>query len=143
MAKSGVFSKVIVKRMAISLFLGVLFWLLCAYLASSWAGENYWGGAIMWNIIFNRILIGFVIAILGLITIHPLFWFRMYPFLRWAVAWAIISIDISFWAFIMQMQNASSIAIMTIIAWAIYGMIIDIVATKCAWEGEEAFKSIK
>ncbi len=142
-AKKWVFSKVIVKRMAISLVLGTLFWFLCAFLASNGGGQNFWWSPIMWNIIFNRFMIGFIVAILGLITVHPLFWFRMYPFLRWACAGAIISIDISFWPFIMGNQNASTIAIMTIFAWAIYGMIIDIVATKCAGEGVKEFESIK
>lgn len=146
--KKHVFSKPIVKRVGIWILLGIIFGFLCSFLAWKWdstllANPDYWWSALMWNIVFNRFIMWFIIAILWLITIHPIFWFRMYPALRWAMAWWIISIDISFWPFIMWYENAWTIAIYTILAWAIYGMIIDLIASKFAWEWEELFKSIK
>ena len=64
-----------------------------------------------------------------------MFKFRLFPFFRWASIWAIVSIDIVFGAFIVDMENAMTIAWMTIWAWAFYWAIIDIVATKFSWEG--------
>jgi len=75
-------------------------------------------------------------------TKHPLFWFRTYPIFRWAIVWAFISIDMIFWPFIMQYEQAVLIAWMTIFVWAFYWIVIDLVATKFAWEGEDLFKGL-
>lgn len=142
--KKCILSKPIVKRVAIWISLGIIFWLLCSYFALKYNTTNIVNqSALMWNLIFNRFIMWFIIAILWLITVHPLFWFRMYPALRWAFAWWVISIDLVFGPYMMWYENAWSIAFATILVGAIYGMIIDLVATKFAWEWEELFNSIK
>lgn len=140
--KKRVCSLPMVKRMFLSIVLWILFWLFCAYLA--WSSDatlssnpDYWGSALMWNILFNRVLIWVVIAFAWFITFHPILKIRMYPALRWACLWALVSLDISFWAFISNMPNAWNILAATVIAWAIYGMIIDLVATKYWAEGKD------
>ena len=143
MKNKSFFSKLIVKRKIISLLLALLFWFICAYLASSWSGDDFWWSALMWNIVFNRFLIGVLVTFWGFMTLCPATGMRLYPFLRWAIIWAFVSIDISFWPFMAEMKDAWMIAFMTILAWAVYGMIIDIVATKFSWEWEKLFKSIK
>lgn len=121
-----------VRRMFISMFLGISFGLLCSYLAwrSSGMTPDFWWSALMWNILFNRLMIWVMIAFAWFVTFHPILRIRMYPALRWTLIWALVSLDISFWAFISEMPDAWNILFATVLAWAIYGMIIDLVATK-------------
>lgn len=130
-----------VKRIFASILLWVTFGLLCAFLASKWdpniaSNPNYWGSALMWNIIWNRLMIGVMIAFAGFITFHPLLKIRMYPCLRGTVIGALVSLDISFGPFISGMENAWTVLAATVIAGAVYGMIIDYVATRYGWEGK-------
>lgn len=136
MSKKWMCSLQMVRRMAISIILWLAFGLLCAYLASTWASipENYWWSALMWNIIFNRFLIWVMIAFAWFVTFHPILKMRMYPAIRWAIFWALVSFDISFWPFISWAENAKNLLFATVIAWAIYWLIIDLVATKVGWE---------
>ncbi|EKE27641.1 MAG: hypothetical protein ACD_3C00182G0002 [uncultured bacterium (gcode 4)] len=120
-------------RFIISIFLGIIFGLVCVILASSWNPWIWWTPQ-MWSILYNRFLIWVVIAVVWVHTFHPLFWFRMYPFLRGAVFWVLISIDLAIWIFISPMVNAVSIFWLTIIAWAIYWLIIDVAATRLSGE---------
>lgn len=140
--------KPLVKRFAISVLLALVFGFLCSYLA--WSGdpklmENpwYWGGPLMFGIMFNRLLIWFAITFSGFMTKHPLFGFRMYPVFRWALIWAFVSIDMVFGPFIMGYQEAALVAWMTVLSGAFYGMVIDLVATKFAGEWEDLYKWIK
>ncbi len=137
--------KPLVKRFVISIVLALFFGFLCSYLA--WSSDatlkldpNYWGSPLMLNIMFNRLLIGFAITFAWFMTKHPLFWFRMYSVLRGAIIGAFVSIDMIFWPFIMWYEQATVVAWMTILAWAIYGVVIDVVATRFAWEGEDLLK---
>jgi hypothetical protein len=98
---------------------------------------------LMLNIMFNRFLIGLVIVFAWFMTKHPIFWFRIYPALRWAVVGAFISIDMIFWPFIMWYEKAALVAWMTLFAWAFYGMIIDFVVTKYSAEWDDLLQWIK
>lgn len=140
MSKKWVCSLPMVRRMFTSVILWILFGFLCAYLAWAWdatqmANPNYWGSAMMWNIVFNRFLIGVMIAFAGFVTFHPILKVRMYPALRGAFIWAGVSLGIAFGPFIMEMPNAWTLLWYTLIAGAVYGMIIDLLATKVGWEG--------
>ena len=75
-------------------------------------------------------MIGVMIAFAGFVTYHPILKIRMYPCLRGAVIGALVSLDISFGPFISGMANAWSVFAATVIIGAVYGMIIDYVATK-------------
>lgn len=126
-----------VKRMSLSLILWALAGLLCAYLASTNSiDSNFWGSAVMWSIFFNRFVIGFVVALAWFIVVHPLLKFRMYPVCRWACVWFLVSLSLAFGAYSAGGENASSIFWATIVLGMIYGLIIDLVVTKVAWEGE-------
>lgn len=142
MIMRNIFSYPIVRRKTIAILLGIAFGFLCAYLAWSWDetlknDPNYWGSALMWNIVYNRFLIWVVVLLFWAFTVHPIFGFKLHPILRWSLIWALVSIDIIFWSFMAGMENAAAIARMTIIAWAFYWAIIDVVATKFWGEGEE------
>ena len=144
MSKKWVCSLPMVRRMLTSVVLWILFGVLCAYLAStSSVDPKFFGSALMWNLIFNRFLIGLVIAFAWFIEVHPILKMRMYPAVRWALLWVIVSIDISFGPFISWLENAKSTFWAVIVAWAIYGLIIDLVATKVWWEWEELLEWTK
>lgn len=138
----NILSYPIARRKIITLVLGVAFWFLCAYLAfigdtslqESW---TYWWSALMWNIVYNRFLIWVFVLIFWIFTVHPIMWFKLKPILRWALIWTIVSIDMVFWAFIINNENAVFIARMTILAWAFYWAVIDVVATKFWWEWKD------
>ena len=138
---NSIFSLPIVKRKLICVSLGLFFGFLCAFLASTGnptlkADPNFWGSALMWSIVFNRVLIGFVILLAGVITVHPVFKFRFYPWLRGALIGALVSLDISIASLISDAPDKWSIFWITIVAGVIWGLIIDVVATKFAGEGK-------
>lgn len=127
-----------VKRKLVCVLLWIAFGFLCAYLAWSWDetlknNPEYWWSPLMWTIVYNRFLIWWVVLILWIITVHPL-WFRILPAFRWIAAWAIVSLDLAIWSMISWWENAWNIFWLTILVWAVYWMIIDIIATKVAWE---------
>lgn len=126
-------------RLVVCLALGLVFWLLCTYLASS-NNPGIWGTPLMWTLIANRVTIGFVIAIIGVFTHHPCFGFRLYPILRGALWWAIISVQLAIGIYMTPNMPASQQALlfwMTILVGAVYGLIIDLVATKLSSEGKK------
>ena len=129
--------KKFLKRFLISIVLWILFWFVCTWLASS-SNPGIWWSALMWNLLFNRFLIWLVIAMIWVYTIHPAFWFKCFA-LRGAFFGAVISLDIAIWVFMVAGDRAQQIKVfwLTILAWAIYGLIIDIVATKFGWQGKE------
>ncbi|EKE27691.1 MAG: hypothetical protein ACD_3C00169G0001 [uncultured bacterium (gcode 4)] len=129
-------NKKFVLRFVISIFLGIIFGLVCVTLASG-TNPDIWWTPLMWSILYNRFLLWIVVAVVWVHTFHPLFWFRMWPFLRWALFWILVSMDLAIWVFINATPDAMTIFWYTILAWAIYWMIIDIVTTKIAWEWTE------
>lgn len=129
------------KRKFISVILWISFWFLCSYLAYVWSDINknnpqYWWSALMWAIVYNRVLIWLFVCLLWLITVHPL-WFRLYPVFRWFIWWIVVSLDLAIWSMILWWPESMKIFIWTIVTWWIYWMIIDLVATKFAWEGKD------
>lgn len=137
MSKKWVCSLPMVRRMWTSIVLWILFGVLCAYLVSRWStDQNYWWSVLMWNIIFNRFLIGLVIAFAWFIEVHPILKIRMYPAIRWALLWAIVSLDVAIGTLISWKEDAWTLFWAFIIVWAVYGLIIDIIATKVWWEWE-------
>lgn len=132
------FSLPFVKRKLICISLWIVFAFLCAYFAWSWDeslknNPDFWWSSLMWVIVFNRILISWVVLIIWVFTVHPL-WFRILPIFRWFIVWAFVSLDLAIWSMISWWENALKYFWLTILMWAIYWMIIDFVATKLAWE---------
>ena len=130
------------KRKLVATLLGILFGLLCVTLASS-GEEKIWGTPLMWVIIFNRFLIGYVVFIIGAYTMCPVTKIKLYPWIRGLLVGAIVSLDMAIGVFVSPMEDPGKQQMIfwsTIIVGAIYGMIIDIVATKVGGEGEELLK---
>jgi hypothetical protein len=135
------FSSPLIKRKIVCVLLGIIFGFVCFGLAESNMKEGtLWNTPAMWEILYNRLLIGIVIYLAGAFTYHKIFKFRIYPWFRGSIIGAIVSIDLAIGSLItpnMDKSHAWAIFGMTIIAGAIYGLIIDIVATKIGGEGKE------
>jgi len=132
--KCGILQCGFCKRKMIGLGLGLGFGILCVLLASSNSPEML--NVIKYNIIFNRILIGVMVAACGVFSVHPYFGWRLYPALRGGFIGAFISLDIAIGALAIE-EDGKIIFIATIISGAIYGLIIDLVATKFGGEGQD------
>ncbi len=127
------------KRFLIAMALGLLFGLLCIALGASHQpalASPY--NPIFWTILTDRMLIGLVVALAGAFTLHPILGVRWLPCLRGACLGAMVSLplaagslsgspgpDLSPWG----------IFIATLIVGAVYGLIIDLVATRFGGEG--------
>ncbi|MCF7835447.1 hypothetical protein K9M48_05395 [Candidatus Gracilibacteria bacterium] len=130
--------KKFLNRLLISIVFGILFGLLCVWLASS-SSPDIRGTPLMRSILFNRFLIGVVVGIVGIYTIHPIFGFKTFIF-RGALFGAIVSIDIAIGIYMnttITSAEQSFVFWLTILAGAIYGLVIDIVATKFGGQGKE------
>jgi len=137
-----IFSDPLVKRKLICVVLGIVFGFLCFYLAEGGNGpeESLWCTPVMWGILFNRLLLGVMVFLAGFITFHKTFKFRLYPWLRGLIVGAFVSVDLAIWYLMMPDIDSSqkwAIFGMTIVAGAVYGLIIDVVATKLSAEGKD------
>lgn len=137
----------IFRRKLTCILLGLAFGFLCAYVGWMFSPElkadpNFWWSPFMWFIVYNRMLIGFFILLLGVFTIHPVFHFKLSPWFRGAVAGAIVSVDLAIATLGMSFANPWQTFWALIIVGAIYGVIIDVVATKWAGEGELLLKKM-
>jgi hypothetical protein len=84
--------------------------------------------------------IGGVVAIVGAYTRHPVFGFPTPSYLRGAVFGAIISIQLAVGVFMSPATGYYSqmtLFWLTILAGAIYGSIIDMIATRVGGEGRD------
>lgn len=129
--------KDMVRRLIVSVILWILFGLLCVQLASG-PTPNIRGTPLMRSILFNRFLIGVVVAMMGIYTIHPILGFKCY-ILRGAFFGALISVAMAIGIYMdttIGSAEQCKIFWMTIVAWAIYGLVIDLVATRLGGQGK-------
>lgn len=134
-------NKPLVKRLLISSLLGIGFGLLCVYLAST-KDPSMWdtSSPVFWSIVYNRFLIGFVIGIAGFMTKHPCFNFKVPAWLRGIKIGAMISLAMAINTLLapgMESSELWKLFWLTILSGAIYGLIIDVVATKFGGQGKE------
>lgn len=128
------------KRVVISKFLWLLFWIICLSISSlSDPSVMDYLNPMFWFIIINRVLLWFFVAVVWVYDEHPIFWFRFYPILRWALVWIIVSSQLAIW-FLLTNPWAWSIFAWILISWAIYWSVIDMIATKACWEWKKLFK---
>ncbi|KAF5427616.1 MAG: hypothetical protein C5S41_01270 [Candidatus Methanomarinus sp.] len=112
-----------IKRVIIATAIGLLTGLFCAYgtvmLSDKGELDFVLTTGILASIVYNRILIGFVIGIADNIEIHTI--------LRGAIIGAVISMGMG----IMSLIDGDVIGGLTIIGFGVvYGIIADVVATK-------------
>lgn len=128
------------KRFLLSLTLGLLFWLICVYVASfSDANVSDYSKAIFWLIVTNRILVWFFIAIIWIYTEHPIFGFKFPPYLRWAMIWIIVSTQLAIW-YLLTTAWTWKVFVWVLVIWWIYWAIIDMITTKLYWDWKKLFK---
>ncbi len=128
-------SSVFMKRWITSLVLWILFGFICVWLASG-TNPAIWWTVLMWSILMNRFMIGFTIWLIGIYSHHPVFGFRIFPIFRWALFGAIVSIQMAIGVYFTPIPQQNIIFWLTIVAGAIYGIVIDFVATKIWGEGK-------
>jgi len=142
------FSLPLIKRKIVCVILGIAFGFLCSFLAWKSSPDlqndpNYWWSPMMWAIVYNRFLIGVVILFAGAFTVHPFFkWLKFAPWFRGTILGAVVSVDMAIGSLISGTPDSCKIFWMTILAGAIYGLIIDVVATKIAGEGKDLLKTV-
>ena len=133
------------KRILLGMGLGLLWGILCFTGFSSGAVENGMGAyaswsfsnPMMWTILVNRIVLGFVVAIAGFITVHPFLGFKVPPVLRGAKLGALISLTMAIGVFMgPDSEGAWTGFWMIVIAGALIGAITDIIITKVVGEGD-------
>lgn len=131
----------IAKRKMICVSMWLLFWLLCCFLASS-SNPNIRWSAMMWSILYNRMLIWIFVMLFWFVNYYSFFNMRLLPWFRWALAWFWVSLDLAIWILIIPTQDSWTVFWLTLLAWAIYWLIIDVVATKFSWDWEILLKGL-
>lgn len=132
------------KRLLTAAPLGVLAGLICVTIA----GQNDptiwdWQNPLLWTLLSDRWLIGVVIGLAGAYTHHPILGFRMPAWFRGAVLGAFVSLPIAFGALLTPAEQIPAGQTLTFIFWAtlatgaIYGLVIDLIATKVGGEGKQ------
>lgn len=89
----------------------------------------------MWTIVTNRFAIGLIVGFAGAYTTHPVFGFRLPPYLRGFCLGVFISLSLAAGAMITP-TTTWTIFWATLIAGGIYGSVIDMIATKFGGEGK-------
>jgi hypothetical protein len=136
-----IFSHPVVNRKIVCLLGGVGFGFLCAYFASTgMVDQEFWWTPAMWGIVINRTLIGFFILLAGVFNYNALLKIKYWAWLRGAVIGTIVSFDLAVWNLMIPDMAASEVWFifwMTILFGAIYGLIIDQVATWLFGDGKK------
>lgn len=124
-----------VKRMLVALGAGVGIALIDIWLSSATVPDAWdTSSPMFWYMFLNRVAIGFFVAIAGIVTIHPLLNFKMYP-IRGAFVGIWISLSLAASVFF---DDAATWGVfwMIVLSGAIYGVVIDVLATKFAGQGK-------
>tara|TARA_B100000745_G_scaffold187366_2_gene122867 strand:- start:19082 stop:19483 length:402 start_codon:yes stop_codon:yes gene_type:complete len=125
-----------VKRMLLALGAGfgialVDVWLSSATVSNAWDLD----GPMFWYVFLNRAAIGFFVAIVGIVTIHPLLNFKMFP-IRGAFVGIWVSLSLAASVFFDDTATWG-LFWMVILSGAIYGVAIDVFATKFSGQGKQ------
>lgn len=129
------------KRFLTAIPLGILAGVLCAYLASSKQPELFsLISPLFWVIVSDRFVLGIMVALAGAYVRHPVFGFRCYAWLRGAVMGALASLPLATGVFLMPAagdMTSWTVFWLTVGVGAVYGLIIDVIATKIGGEGKD------
>jgi hypothetical protein len=90
----------------------------------------------MWTIITDRFLIGLVVGLAGVYTTHPVFGFKLPPCIRGFCLGVFVSLTLAA-GYMMNADATWTIFWATLIAGGVYGLIIDMLATKFGGEGKD------
>jgi len=125
-----------IKRMSVALGAGVGVALIDIWLSSA-SNPDAWdlNGPMFWYMFLNRVSIGFFVAIAGIVTIHPLLNFKMFP-IRGAFVGVWISLSMAASIFFEDSATWGTFW-MIVLSGAVYGVLVDILATKFAGQGKK------
>jgi hypothetical protein len=118
------------------LILGIVCGLICCALAASGGTVTVWGTTLMWALLWNRLLIGIVVFIIGAYNYHVFLKFRFYPWLRGMITGAFVSIEPAISSLMSPLGYKPEAVWGTIAMGALYGLVIDVVATLLAGDGK-------
>ncbi len=90
----------------------------------------------MWAVLWNRMLLGMFVFVIGAFNYHALFKFRFYPWFRGTVIGVFVSIGPAISSLMGPHGYIPEAVWGTIISGGIYGLIIDVVATKLVGDGK-------
>lgn len=124
-----------VKRIATAVGLGIVAGLLCAWGASTHGvpGALNVHSAMFWGTVVNRTVLGFLVGIVGVINVHPLFQSVHMRYLRGIGIGTFISLTMAIGT--LMQPNMWSTFWLILLAGAIIGLIIDTVVTKAFGDG--------
>ncbi|MBF0136302.1 MAG: hypothetical protein HQL65_08675 [Magnetococcales bacterium] len=133
------------KRFMIAIGLGAAFGYLCIRLAAQHQPElASLTHPIFWTIMTDRILIGLVVALAGAYTTHPVLGFPFRPLVRGSCLGVMVSLPLAAGALAgpgNPMASPWMIFVLTLVAGGVYGVIIDLVATRIGGEGSALLQS--
>lgn len=89
----------------------------------------------MWEIVFNRFLLGIVVFLSGGFVWDPVWGIRLFPWMRGALVGTVVSLDASIGALAGVAGWDGFLAMLA--AGILFGIIIDILATQFGGEGEK------
>ena len=127
---------ILAKRLLIALSSGVVLAFIDIWLSSS-SVPDAWdlSGPMFWYMFSSRVLIGFFVALAGVYTVHPVLKVNMY-LKRGVIIGALLSIPLAASVFFDEAATWGLFWLI-ILSGAVYGLIIDFVATKFAGQGRE------
>lgn len=119
------------KRFLVAVPLGIVFGFLCSYLASGGVSGDFWWTPLMWTIVTDRMVLGMMVWLAGAYVRHPIFGFRIHPLFRGGCVGIFASLPLATGGMIAPGEyGAWEIFFLTCFAGMLYGMIIDMIATK-------------
>lgn len=140
-------NKNLAKRLVLGSVLGVMFGTLCFAGFSSNANipEEMarwqvwsWNNAMMWGTIINRMLLGVVVALAGFITVSPICGVKIPTFFRGIKMGFLVSLPMAIGSLVNSNPEVAKGGFwIVLIAGTIIGMIIDLVITRLAGDGDE------
>ncbi|MDQ1343808.1 MAG: hypothetical protein QG650_528 [Patescibacteria group bacterium] len=127
------------KRFMIAMPLGIAAGFLCAFLASS-SAPGIWWTPLMWALVTDRLLIGLVVGLAGAYLVHPVLRFPIPAWIRGTCLGVFVSLPLAFGAMINPTAEGWTVFWLTLAAGAVYGFVIDMLATKFGGEGPAMLK---
>lgn len=125
----------LVKRKIVCILLGIVSGVVCCALAASGSDTKVWGTPLMWAILWNRLLLGLFVFVVGVFNYHAILKIRLRPWLRGAMCGLIISIGPAIGSLMAPGGYKPEAVWGTLVMGAIYGLIIDTAATRIGGEG--------
>ena len=130
------------KRGVIAVGLGLLLGLFSAYVSYRrglllWMG---WSEALFWACIFNRTLIGVGVWLGGWLMQHPFFSPKHLAWWRGMEIGGLVSIGLGIFMFSLSKNHGWENFWLIVLSGSLYGMLIDLVATRYAGEGKTLIK---